>query len=73
MWVAESARGLGIGRRLLDQLEQMARASGATAVRLDTNQALLEAITMYRSSGYTEVAPFNDEPFAHHWFEKPLA
>jgi hypothetical protein len=27
---------------------------------------------MYRSAGYVEVAPFNDEPFAHHWFEKPL-
>jgi len=27
---------------------------------------------MYRSSGYVEVAPYNDEPYAHHWFEKPL-
>jgi DNA-binding MarR family transcriptional regulator/GNAT superfamily N-acetyltransferase len=72
MWVAESARGLGIGRRLLGELERLASAAGATAVRLDTNRSLLEAISMYRSAGYREVPRFNDEPFAHHWFEKPL-
>jgi DNA-binding MarR family transcriptional regulator/GNAT superfamily N-acetyltransferase len=69
MWVAGSARGLGVGRRLLAELE--ARA-GAAVVRLETNRALTEAISMYRSAGYTEVAPFNDEPYAHHWFEKRL-
>jgi DNA-binding MarR family transcriptional regulator/GNAT superfamily N-acetyltransferase len=72
MWVAESARGLGLGRRLLGELESLARASGAPAVRLDTNRALTEAIELYRSSGYGEVSAFNDEPFAHHWFQKPL-
>lgn len=73
MWVAESARGLGIGRRLLRELEQLARESGAHMARLETNGALVEAITMYRSAGYAEVPAFNDEPFAHHWFAKPLA
>jgi DNA-binding MarR family transcriptional regulator/GNAT superfamily N-acetyltransferase len=72
MWVAESARGLGIGRRLLRELEQLIRDSGADVARLETNEALTEAITMYRSAGYVEVAPFNDEPFADHWFEKRL-
>ncbi|MGH2894802.1 MAG: bifunctional helix-turn-helix transcriptional regulator/GNAT family N-acetyltransferase [Solirubrobacteraceae bacterium] len=73
MWVAESARGLGIGRRLLRELEQLARESGAPVARLETNAALVEAITMYRSAGYAEVPAFNDEPFAHHWFAKPLS
>ena len=73
MWVAESARGLGIGRRLLEKLEGLARERGAPAVRLDTNKSLVEAIAMYRSAGYAEVLRFNDEPLAHHWFEKPLA
>jgi hypothetical protein len=41
-------------------------------VRLDTNGALTEAIALYRSAGYREVEPFNDNPYAHHWFEKPL-
>ena len=72
MWVAESARGLGIGRRLLTALEACAAGSGASTVRLETNRALVEAIAMYRSTGYVEVPPFNDEPFAHHWFEKQL-
>jgi DNA-binding MarR family transcriptional regulator len=72
MWVAESARGLGIGRRLLGELELLARERDAPAIRLDTNQALVEAIAMYRSGGYAEIPAFNDEPFAHHWFEKPL-
>ncbi len=72
MWVAESVRGLGIGRRLLVALEACALRAGAPAARLETNGALVEAIAMYRSAGYVEVAPFNDEPFAEHWFEKPL-
>jgi DNA-binding MarR family transcriptional regulator/GNAT superfamily N-acetyltransferase len=73
MWVAESARGLGIGRRLLGELEQLARDNDVTAVRLDTNRSLVEAIQMYRSSGYAETAAFNEEPFAHHWFVKSLS
>ncbi len=72
MWVAESARGLGIARRILSELETDAVRSGATTARLETNRNLLEAIAMYRSASYVEVPPFNDEPFAHHWFEKQL-
>jgi DNA-binding MarR family transcriptional regulator/GNAT superfamily N-acetyltransferase len=72
MWVAPSARGLGLGRRLLTELENHARDRGAPAVRLDTNRALREAINLYRSSGYTEIDPFTAEPYAHHWFEKRL-
>lgn len=73
MWVAPHARGLGLGRRLLLELERQAKAAGAQVVRLETNHALKEAIELYRSSGYREVAPFNAEPYAHHWFEKKLA
>jgi ribosomal protein S18 acetylase RimI-like enzyme len=72
MWVAESARGLGIGRRLLAELQAEAENRGSRVVRLETNGSLTEAIALYRSSGYVEVEPFNDEPYAHHWFEKRL-
>ena len=72
MWVADSVRGLGIGRRLLGELERHAAAYGAAVVTLETNRALGEAIALYRSAGYREVDPFNDEPYAHHWFEKRL-
>jgi DNA-binding MarR family transcriptional regulator/GNAT superfamily N-acetyltransferase len=72
MWVTESARGLGLGRRLLTELEAWAAQRGARTLRLETNRALTEAIALYRSAGYREVPAFNDEPFAHHWFEKTL-
>ncbi|NIK55804.1 MarR family winged helix-turn-helix transcriptional regulator [Kribbella shirazensis] len=72
MWVATDARGLGLGRRLLTELERAAAAHGAPAVRLETNRNLTEAIALYRSAGYQDVPPFNTEPYAHHWFEKRL-
>jgi DNA-binding MarR family transcriptional regulator/GNAT superfamily N-acetyltransferase len=70
MWVAASARGLGVGRRMLMSLEEHARRSGLSILRLDTNKVLKEAQNLYRTSGYQEVARFNDEPYAHHWFQK---
>ena len=72
MWVAESARGQGLGRRLLEHLEHLARQHGSREVRLETSDVLPEAIALYQSAGYTEVSPFNDEPFADRWFTKPL-
>ena len=73
MWVAPDVRGLGLGRRLLLELERQAKNAGARVVRLETNRALTEAIQLYRGSGYREVAAFNDEPYADHWFEKRLS
>jgi DNA-binding MarR family transcriptional regulator/GNAT superfamily N-acetyltransferase len=72
MWVAPRARGLGLGRRLLEALEHKAREAGMMVVHLETNHTLIEAIEMYRHAGYQEVEAFNDEPYAHHWFEKHL-
>lgn len=72
MWVDPAARGLGLGRRLLQELEDRARHHHASTVRLETNRSLTEAIHLYRSAGYAEVEPFNDETYAHHWFEKRL-
>src|SRR3954447_22949882 len=72
MWLAESARGLGLGRRLLHELEQRAEGARGPTVRLETSDLLHEAIALYRSAGYEEVPAFNAEPFAHHWFAKHL-
>lgn len=72
MWVSPEARGVGLGRRLLGELERQAAERGARCVRLETNRALAEAVAMYRSAGYREVQPFNHEPYADHWFEKEL-
>jgi GNAT superfamily N-acetyltransferase len=73
MWVDADVRGIGLGKRLLGRLEDEIRASGRTRVVLDTNEALVEAIAMYRRLGYCDIDPYNDNPHAHHWFEKSLA
>ena len=72
MWVSRAVRGLGLGRRILAGLEAHAAAAGASTARLETNRALTEAISLYRSAGYREVPAFSDEHYAHHWFEKAL-
>lgn len=72
VWTSPNVRGMGLGKRILTELERQATAHGAHAIRLDTNRALTEAIAMYRSAGYDEVAAFNHEKYAHHWFEKRL-
>jgi len=72
MWVAPAARGLGLARRMLRELEAHARRAGASALRLDTNGALKEAQAFYRREGFSEISRFNDNPYAHHWFEKGL-
>lgn len=72
LWVAEDARGLGIGQRLLDVLEAQARTLGFDVLRLDTNRSLTEAQALYRKNGYRAVPPFNDDPYPDFWFEKRL-
>jgi DNA-binding MarR family transcriptional regulator/GNAT superfamily N-acetyltransferase len=72
MWIAPEVRGLGLGRRMLSELEAHAVAHQVRVLRLETNRALDEAIGLYRSAGYREVPAFNREPYAHHWFEKAL-
>jgi DNA-binding MarR family transcriptional regulator/GNAT superfamily N-acetyltransferase len=72
MWVATAARGLGIGTRILLRLEDLAREQGLPLLRLETNKSLTEAQSLYRRNGFREVPAFNDEPYAHHWFEKAL-
>jgi DNA-binding MarR family transcriptional regulator len=73
MWLSPRVRGLGLGRRLLRELERAAGEHGARVVRLDTNHVLAEAIALYRGAGYVQVPAFNDEHHADHWFEKRLA
>lgn len=73
MWLAPRARGLGLGRRLLEKLEACALARGARVAHIETSAVLTEALALYRSAGWVEVPAFNAEPFADHWLEKALA
>jgi DNA-binding MarR family transcriptional regulator/GNAT superfamily N-acetyltransferase len=72
MWTLRDARGRGVARSVLETLEASAREIGLTTLRLETNRTLTEAQALYRREGYQEVDRFNDEPYAHHWFEKRL-
>jgi ribosomal protein S18 acetylase RimI-like enzyme len=72
MWVSPDVRGRGVGRTLLAALERAARERHLRAVRLDTHSSLEQALQLYRTSGYREIPRFNDNPYAHHWFEKAI-
>jgi DNA-binding MarR family transcriptional regulator/N-acetylglutamate synthase-like GNAT family acetyltransferase len=72
LWIAARARGIGLGRRLVSELELHAVSQGYRTIRLDTHSALSEAINLYRSSGYQEISAYDTNPHAHLWFEKSL-
>lgn len=72
MWIDEGRRGVGLGRRMLAELEGHARRLGYRRVLLDTNAVLVEAIALYRSSGYRQIERYNENPHATEWFAKDL-
>ncbi len=72
MFVSPAHRGIGLGRRLLAALEEIAVEHGCRAARLDTSDYLTEAIGLYRAAGYREVPAYNANPKASLWFERPL-
>lgn len=72
LWLQPPLRGRGIGRQLLAELERRAVALGAQSLVLDTNESLTAAGALYRSSGFAEVPPYNDNVNATTWFAKRL-
>ncbi len=73
LFLREETRGRGWGSLLLSELERRATALGATEVVLDTNASLTSAGALYRSAGYEDVEPYNDNPNATNWYRKRLA
>ena len=73
MYVRPAARSRGVARALLAALEQTARELGYGRVRLDTGPKQIHGLALYRSAGYEDVPPYNDNPFACFWGEKRLA
>jgi GNAT superfamily N-acetyltransferase len=72
LWVAPSARGLGLAKRLMRATENTARELSIKVLRLDTNSALSEAQQLYRRTGWVEIERFNDDPYPDTFFEKRL-
>ncbi|MEY2442552.1 MAG: hypothetical protein QOJ46_1978, partial [bacterium] len=67
-----AARGHGLGRRLLAQLEQQARDNGYQRLRLDTGDRQPEALGLFLSAGYERIADYNGNTWATYWMEKRL-
>jgi GNAT superfamily N-acetyltransferase len=72
LFVAHHARGRGLGRRLMGELERHARDLNLTRLRLDTRSDLVEALALYAALGYEEVPAFNTGAYAEHWLAKDL-
>jgi GNAT superfamily N-acetyltransferase len=72
LWVHPRMRGRGLAARLMQELEALASSLGWSKVRLDTNRTLTEAQTLYERLGYRDIPRYNDNPYAHRWFEKDL-
>ena len=58
LYVAPAARGLGLGRALLDAVLGEAARLGYREIRLDTLPTMTEAIAMYRRHGFAPIAPY---------------
>jgi ribosomal protein S18 acetylase RimI-like enzyme len=72
LWLQPHTQGKGWGRALLAELESRARGLGATELVLDTNASLEAAGGLYRSSGYRDIEPYNDNPNANVWLRREL-
>ncbi|MDP9259891.1 MAG: GNAT family N-acetyltransferase [Actinomycetota bacterium] len=72
IYLAAGARGRGLGRRLLEQLEHHARELGYERLRLDTGDLQPEALGLFRSAGYEHISDYNGNTWATYWMEKRL-
>jgi len=62
LYVTDTARGLGVGRKLSNALVELARQDGYGLMRLDTGDRLVEAVAMYESMGFKHIAPYQEYP-----------
>ncbi|MCT7354006.1 GNAT family N-acetyltransferase [Streptomyces sp. 15-116A] len=72
VFLYERMRGRGGAALLVRAAEDAARERGATRMILDTRGDLVEARALYARLGYAETEPHNADPYAEHWFAKPL-
>jgi GAF domain-containing protein/GNAT superfamily N-acetyltransferase len=73
MFVLATARGRGHGRRLLEELEGIARENGAHHVRLLSTEVLAEARSLYLSAGYRVISTYRADGRQDYWLERYLA
>ena len=64
LYVRNKARGVRLGHLLVAAVLDEARTAGYRRVLLDTLPSMSEAITLYRSVGFTDAAPYCHNPIA---------
>ena len=62
MFVGPEGRGLGLGRRLAENIVRVAQERHYKAMRLDTGRNHDEALRLYRSLGFREIEPYYEAP-----------
>jgi len=72
LWVLPHARRRGVGRALLDELVDRARALGGQELVLDTHRSLDAAAALYAALGFSPIEPYNDNPNATTWLGRAL-
>ena len=60
MYVRPDQRGRGTGRRMLAEIEGVARNARLPLLRLETGIHNTEALALYRRAGFVECGPFGD-------------
>jgi GNAT superfamily N-acetyltransferase len=70
LWVRPDLRRDGIGLTLMREIEQRAKELGCATLYLETGPAQPEALALYASNGWTEIAQYPDGVFSHHQAHK---
>ena len=72
MWIDPAWRGLGLGPRLLTELEASPPISATDASCSTPTRRCSRPSRCMNGAGYDPIARYNDNPYAHHWFAKDL-
>ena len=62
LYVQPQTRGLGVGRKLVEEIINQAKTIGYSRIYLDTIPVMEKAQTLYRAIGFTEIAPYRYNP-----------
>jgi len=71
--VAPFAQGLGLGRKMLEFAERAARDAGFRSIRLYTNEAMTENVSLYSRIGYCETHGAEEKGLRRVYMTKQLS